>query len=35
VTRERTLVIHFATEGLAPGQAAPDLGMEAYVVFGR
>lgn len=35
VTRERTLVIHFATEGLAPGQPAPDLGMEAYVVFGR
>ncbi|MCE9637032.1 MAG: type VI secretion system baseplate subunit TssK [Planctomycetes bacterium] len=35
VVRERTLVVHFATEGLAPGQAAPDLGMEAYVVFGR
>jgi type VI secretion system protein ImpJ len=35
VCRERTLVLHFATEGLAPGRPAPDLGMEAYVVFGR
>jgi len=35
VVKERTLVIHFATEGLVPGEAAPDLGMEAYVVFGR
>ncbi len=35
VISERTLVIHFATEGLVPGGAAPDLGMEAYVVFGR
>jgi len=35
VVRERTIVVHFATEGLTPGQAAPDLGMEVYVVFGR
>jgi predicted component of type VI protein secretion system len=35
VQRERTLVVHFATDGIAPGRAAPDLGMEAYVVFGR
>ena len=35
VTRERALVVYFATEGLLPGQPAPDLGMEAYVVFGR
>lgn len=35
VQRERTLVVHFASEGVAAGQAAPDLGMEAYVVFGR
>jgi type VI secretion system protein ImpJ len=35
VCRERSVVVHFATDGLAPGQAPPDLGMEAYVVFGR
>ncbi len=35
VQREKSLVVHFATEGLAPGQPAPDLGLEAYVVFGR
>ena len=35
IVRERTLVIHFATKGLVPGEPAPDLAMEAYVVFGR
>jgi type VI secretion system protein ImpJ len=35
VCRERTFVIHVATEGLAAGGPVPDLGMEAYVVFGR
>ncbi len=35
ICRERTIVAHFRTEGLAPGQDAPDLGIEAYVVFGR
>jgi type VI secretion system protein ImpJ len=35
VVREQMLAIHFATEGLRPGQAAPDLGIECYVVFGK
>ena len=35
VVRERTLAVHVATDGLSPGRAAPDLGMEAYVVYGR
>ncbi len=35
IQQERTLVAHFATEGLAPGGTAPDLGIEAYVVFER
>lgn len=35
IQKERTLVVHFATDGIAQGGAAPDLGMEAYVVFGR
>jgi predicted component of type VI protein secretion system len=35
VQRERTLVVHFATGAIAPGRAAPDLGMEAYVVYRR
>jgi type VI secretion system protein ImpJ len=35
IKTERTVVIHFATKGLVPGEPAPDLAMEAYVVFGR
>lgn len=35
IQSERTLVIHFATKGLVPGEPTPDLAMEAYVVLGR